>query len=207
MPAATTDRRICMGRMGASVFCGCYPAKYRSTDSSSATNSKFTRVRVRPQSPRVRVRNGFAGRCGTSLPTSGSNYPNVIASQRIRPEVAGPMTGSAKQSILVENNGLLRRPPGASQWRFWIDQKPSRFSPRALGSPATEQALRGRRAGPGRGGGRHRKPRGDIVAEQRDVCGRCRGRVLDQRAAMAVVGEVEVDSRVAAAEFELQCAP
>ena len=51
MPAATTDRRICMGRMGASVFCGCYPAKYRSTDSGSATNIKFTRVRVLAAEP------------------------------------------------------------------------------------------------------------------------------------------------------------
>ena len=33
----------------------------------------------------------------------------VIASQRVRPEVAGPMTGSAKQSSAWAQTGLLRR--------------------------------------------------------------------------------------------------
>jgi hypothetical protein len=33
----------------------------------------------------------------------------VIASQRVRPEVAGPMAGSAKQSSYAAKGGLLRR--------------------------------------------------------------------------------------------------
>src|SRR6185437_166062 len=38
----------------------------------------------------------------------------VIASQRVRPEVAGPMTSSAKQSRgRCTDSGLLRRPCGA----------------------------------------------------------------------------------------------
>jgi hypothetical protein len=48
--------------------------------------------------------------------TKAADNP-VIASQRARPEVAGPMTGSAKQSKgnALNVSGLLRRPSGSSQ--------------------------------------------------------------------------------------------
>jgi hypothetical protein len=43
------------------------------------------------------------------LRTLGAAQPFVIASQRVRPEVAGPMTNSAKQSGSARGAGLLRR--------------------------------------------------------------------------------------------------
>jgi hypothetical protein len=46
MPAATSGRQICAGRMRGLRVPRVIPAKHRSTGSGSATNIKFTRVRA-----------------------------------------------------------------------------------------------------------------------------------------------------------------
>ena len=122
---------------------------------------------------RLRSLHSCSWRCGTSPPTSGSTKPE-------------------------------RRSPPSNARACFVNESVLWPRPRALGSPAPEQALRGRRAGRAGRGGRHWEAGGDMVAEQRDVVpGRCRRRVRDQRAAMAVGAEVETVDRVAAAEVQL----
>jgi hypothetical protein len=104
--APSFDRdQITRGSSPPSKSTGCLVGRMRSSNSELFCSNLVRSWPLADMSEQgVRVRLG-----GEEARGDARELRPLIASQRIRPEVAGPMTGSAKQSSFSVPSGLLRR--------------------------------------------------------------------------------------------------